>query len=205
MTHVVKWKDNYKFIHHVHLNLQCTVHSDSSWQINVEEGKGLGVKSAVVPPKGSGLEEQNGTWNYSKYFIIILKYSNNVDFVSGKRGICAFVQTDSSVFCTQQESLSLALKVAMVCVVVTGWLFLMTASTSTSSISYAFTLLKSTLRFFCWMKASKKTKSLSNPAAIKVGSDSVEILVSEGGSVKKVIDNDLCRFFECVLPGSCDH
>ncbi|XP_030281063.1 coiled-coil domain-containing protein 33 isoform X4 [Sparus aurata] len=43
----------------------------------------------------------------------------------------------------------------------------MTASTSTSSISYAFTLLKSTLRFFCWMKASKKTKSLSNPAAIK--------------------------------------
>ena len=133
-------------------------------------------------------------WNYSKYFIILLKRSNFFcDFVSGKRGICAkFVHSfawssvekrDSSVFCTQQESLSLALKVAMVCVVVTGWLFLMTASTSTSSISYAFTLLKSTLRFFCWMKASKKTKSLSKPAAIKVGSDSVEVLVSEGESV----------------------
>lgn len=36
---------------------------------------------------------------------------------------------------------------------------------------------------FHWMKASKKTKSLSNPAAIKVGSDNVEIFVLEGENV----------------------
>lgn len=59
---------------------------------------------------------------------------------------------------------------------------------------------------FCWMKASKKTKSLSNPAAIKVGTDSVEVFVSEEWACRKIIDNDSisCQFFEFVLPGNHD-
>ncbi|XP_030281061.1 coiled-coil domain-containing protein 33 isoform X2 [Sparus aurata] len=64
----------------------------------------------------------------------------------------------------------------------------MTASTSTSSISYAFTLLKSTLRFFCWMKASKKTKSLSNPAAIKLQENGYDLPSHD--ALAQILPND---------------
>lgn len=50
------------------------------------------------------------------------------------------------------------------------------------------------------MKASKKTKSHSSPAATKVGSDSVEVFVLEGGPAERT-ENDFIsfNFFEFVL------
>lgn len=117
------------------------------------------------------------------------------------------VKYDTTTGYWQQRSVSLALKVAKVCVVVTARLFWLSgrAPTFTSPIGYMLTAPR-TLRFSCQMKASKRTKSLSQAAGVKVGSDRAEVFMSEAEPVGRwAIRSSLCNFVEFMLPGNCDH
>lgn len=106
----------------------------------------------------------------------------------------------------QQRSISLALKVAKVCVMVTARLFWLAgrAPTFASPVGYAFPVLK-TPRFSCQMKASKKTKSHSQAAGVKVGSDRAVVFMLEAEPVGRwAITSSLCNVVELMPPGNCD-
>lgn len=60
----------------------------------------------------------------------------------------------------------------------------------------------------CWMKASKKTKSLSMPAAVKVGSDSVKVFVLEEETVGRkwvmTLFNVISLYLRCLATVSTE-
>lgn len=105
-----------------------------------------------------------------------------------------------------------AWKVATACVVVTGWLFLTWWQSLHFHIQHRPPDIHSADKdsdTFCRMKASKKTKFLCNPAAIKVGSLTVWMYLCWRESVWD--DNRFsnysisCHFFEFLLLGNYYH
>ncbi len=153
--------------------------------------------------KCGGVEVQSAVKWKCKYLITVLKYSNWVNVASyfpllQKRDLeipdanrlCTIVllwtllnmKHNTTVFCTYQESLSLAWKLLrfVLWLQVDCWTWW---QSSNFHIHHQLRVLSSVKDIFYWMKASKKTKSLSNPVATKVGSDSVEAFVSEGEPV----------------------